>query len=282
MGIFGVNLLTLSSQTSRIVPHFLEQCFRFLTTKENRTKGVFKRPGNEREVQRLRNFIEASDELQVSASTSPDAVAQIVLDFISEIPSHILVDENAEKWAEVPVTPKDDKQPYLYVRHIIKKLPPQNSFLLSRIMAFFRIFMLYHETTEIEIDDICNILAPLLIVNKKDRQWVLNQEIVRIMIKDYKKIFNNMSACGEKKSMISSKKFEEEFFPKISQQFFGGGTMKGLPPEMIKQAKEKNENKKMFRNIDMQAPSWERIIGTMLSRDRRYHAQAQSSLVLFK
>ena len=283
MGYFSVPLLTLSSQTTRVIPKFIEKCFRFLLKKENMVEGVFKAPPNERDFERIVKLIDASGEITFTDQTSPITVSHVILHFLDKIPNHILDDSTSSKWETVPTEEKDGKAPYVYVRHLIKKLPKVNQLVLSRIFAFFKIYTLQSSKTGLTVEECARALAPLLVASHTKKQWILDPDVVAIMIKEYKKIFIQFTALESKTSMKSSSKYEEEYIKELSTEFFGGQTMKGLSPNLqVTPQVQNKENKKMCRNVQIQLPNWDRVLHNMLSRDRRYHIAASTSWITVK
>lgn len=272
MGVYKTSLFTLAQRSSRAVPAFLEKCFKFLLTKANLCNDIFKIPGNEREIERLVDVIEASGDVEFPPNTSPHVVAALIMRFLEQIPNHLLVDKHVSKWKEIPTVPTNDKEPYVYIRHFLKKLPTTNLLILSRVFAFFKIFAKYESITNVTAEEIAEILAPVIIVDNDDKDYVTNPEIVMIMIKNYKKIFFNCYSISKKK-FLSSTEYEEAFFKQISQEFFNTTTSKGL----VNPTQETFESKKMFRVVDIQRPSLERLLGNLLSRERREHAQVNST-----
>ena len=277
MGFFSVPLLTLASKTSRVIPKFLEKCLRFLLKKENLVKGVFKNPPNYRELNRMIKLIDASGDVTFTDQTNPETVSHIILQFLDKIPNHILVDDNAGKWDGIPLDEKDGKATYVHIRHFVKKLPKANHLLLSRIIAFFKIYCSKASKTDLTVEACSEILAPLLIVNPTEKQWILDPQIVRIMIHSYKKIFTTYVAIETKTSLKRSSKYEEEYMKELSQEFYSAQTMRGIAPNLQQNQIEVPDNKKMCRNVQIQTPNWDRILHNMLARERRYHAPTTTS-----
>ncbi|EAY17190.1 RhoGAP domain containing protein [Trichomonas vaginalis G3] len=268
MGVFGTPLLVLVQKQSRAIPPFLEKCFKFLLVKTNLTQDVFRIPGNEREIERLVHIIEASGDVAFNSNTSPHTVAAILMKFLSELPEHVLEDKNASKWS-TSLANKGDKEPYTLIRHQVKKLPKANLVFLSRIMAFFKLFAKHEAITGLSLNDIAEILAPNLIADPNDPNYVISTDIVVQMMKNYKKIFHEIYSISKKK-FISSNDFEKQFFNEIYSEFFTQ-TIK-----VVSNNQETFTTKKMCRNVELTPPNWERLLGNLLSRERRAHAQTNA------
>lgn len=267
MRVLNTPLMTLAQRFSRVIPPFLETCFQYLLDKANLMPDIFKIPVHDREIDRFIHIIEASGDCVFKDNTSPHIVAAIITNFLQNIPNHILDDKYVSKWKEIPLVKTDDKEPYVFIRHYIKKIPIPNLLVLSRTLAFFKLFAKYEAITNVNEEQLSAILAPILIVDKENIDYVTSTEIVSLMIKNYKKIFLNCYSISKKK-FISSKDFEESYFKNLTSELFTMTIKHGSP----KRNDPKHAQRKMCRVIDVSYPNYERLIGNLLSRDRRAHA----------
>ena len=188
MVVFGESLSTLCLKSHHIFPIFLEKCINYLLKPENQIEGIFRINASERDLTRFQRIIDATGDIPIEEITSPFVVANLIMRFISKIPDHLLIDSNASKWDKI-LTDNDKSLAYRTARHLVKKLPPINKAIFSRLFALFKILSLNELNTKMGYLQYSILLSPILVEKPTDPRWILKREKIIIFFEFFSKIF---------------------------------------------------------------------------------------------
>jgi len=275
MVVFGESLSLLSIRNQQFIPKFLEKCFNFLLQKEKQVEGLFRINASERELRKLQTTIDATGDFNIDENTSPYAIANLITRFIGMIPEHLLIDSNAGRWDKIMTEGMEKTEVYRNARHLVKKLPPLNRALFSRLIAFFMILAKNESKTRMGIMQFSIILSPILVEKQTDRTWLFKHPKVMVFFENYDKIFSSCSSL-ENDLLISLDVFEQKIGNLDSQYFLKTdlGQVKLTP---IIETKPK----KMCRHVNIEKKTWDGMISTLLAKDKRANLDSRSLKTTF-
>ena len=254
MPIFGQSLGVVVQNTGFVVPDFLEDCFKFVIEKSE-TEGIFRIPGDRREVNNMINTINATGSLDIKPETTVFVICNIISGFIKQIPDHLLNDKNCKKW-EGPMSVDQ-------VKKEVKNLPVLNQVFLARMFAFFITIAKNQEKSKMTPENLARILSGSLIENKDNPYWFLDKAITLCFFEHYDEIFSKFSGFDADHQFLSPKKFRE-LTAEVMQAFFCQSCVypKPVNPEVLVQ-----KQNKMCRNIQIKNLSWKRMFDVLLHSD---------------
>ncbi|KAH0789125.1 RhoGAP domain containing protein [Histomonas meleagridis] len=266
MKVYGAQLSDIIGHFNAPVPPFLEKCMSYML-ENSHVVGIFRVPGDDKEITRLTALIDATGTINITKSISPFIIANVITRFFRYLKNHILDNNFAPQWEKIS-KPLGCKDPYndddlKQVSKLIGMLPFHNKVLLSRILGFF-VKISQDKRNKMDLYNISVPLAPILISDPSKPQWLLDPQLVKFIFDHYTELFSDVLALDEKGDWISAEDFQNKYGSKINEAFFCQ-TFTAVPqnsPIILER------ELKMSRKIVIPKISWENMFKKLLTPDQ--------------
>lgn len=243
MVVFGCTLNELAVLHYKPIPSFLEKCFAFLLKNGIDKEGIFRISGDIVELKNLQTKIDATNDIDLSDSTSPFVVANIITRFFRFIPGHVLIDTRADEWMNVRTA--DD------AKRLFNLLPLINRAVLSRFMAFLTIVKNHSDRNRMGSQALSVVVSPNLIEKPGSPEFLLPNEVVMIMIDNYDNVFDSMPALNPSGEFQSDEEFSSSI-GNVCMEFF----CKSSPVSMKLKPIDEEKQCRLDRNIHINKPNY--------------------------
>lgn len=261
MGIWGQPLPNVVLTTKRAIPNFLEKAFDFILTKKIDEEGIFRIPGDKKSKDKMKAFVDATDDIEITDSTNMHDVCNTITAFISAIPKHIFIDDNVKR--VLLIKTKEDAKAF------IDSLPYINRVLASRVFGFFSLIAKHSDKNKMSASNIAVILSPILIDDPSNSTFILDNEIILHFLVSYSFVFSFNPSIDESGNWIPADKFKAPI-DDVMEQFFCQSSL-GNPS--LKPTSHEKEMK-MCRKIQIEDKAIddlldELLVGNSVSRSNK-------------
>lgn len=268
MGIWGKNLTAIFMQTKRAVPRFLEQCMSFIIDNHIDTEGIFRVPGDIKRKTAIKDYADATDQLDETLISGPYEICNTITHFIREIPDSIMISSNLSVVQEIYDV--DDAKDFVSSLYFINRV------LLSRIFAFFHL-VTQHPSNRMGSSNIAIILSPILIIDPKNPLYMLPKETVEIFINNYSEIFSTVPALTPDGNWMPSDEFERSLGD-LTERFFCQSTYM-QPNLMLDEIIEKKDvSDQICRRILVKELDIDHLLKHLLCSDRERKVLSEHTL----
>ena len=199
MSIFHQPLVNLAAESHQPIPPFLEKCFKFILEKAVDKVGIFRIPGNDRELKKMEEMLDKIGDIRLEETTNPFNVCNIITRFLRYIPGHVLIDDDSAKWYNAKTVEDMSK--------LVAQLPLLNRALLSRVLGFFSIVVQHTDKNRMNPKSIGIILSPNLIVDRENPTLLYPTQNIELLLNEYKNIFKKPFALDENGNFLSAEEY---------------------------------------------------------------------------
>ncbi|EAY18266.1 RhoGAP domain containing protein [Trichomonas vaginalis G3] len=252
MPVWGQSLVSLALTYQRAVPKFLEEAFEFIIKDHLDQEGLFRMAGNDTEIKAMISKIDILNQLQANKNTNPYNVCVIINRFLRDIPGHLFIDSNAQAFQKC-TTPTQ-------VKDIIRTLPVINRAVISRLFGFLCMVAKHSDKNKMTALNLSIVMAPNLVDDASNATFLLNKDVVLLMIKEYAAIFDDMSSLDSNGNWISDDAFSQ-ITGNVVSAFLCQSSFMMKPLTPIKVEKQA----RMIRNVRIEISSLDHIMNDLLS-----------------
>lgn len=252
MPVWGQSLVSLALTYQRAVPKFLEEAFDFIIKGYLDREGLFRMAGNDSEIKVMISKIDILNELGAVKNTNPYNVCVIINRFLRDIPGHLFIDSNAQAFQKATTAQQ--------IKDIIRTLPVINRAVISRLFAFLNIVASHSDKNKMTLNNISIVMAPNLVDDPSNPTYLLNKDVVLLMLKEYKTIFDDMCSLDANGNWLSDEDFSK-LTGNVVSAFLCQSSFMMKPLTPIKVEKQA----RMIRNVRIEIGNVDHIMNDLLS-----------------
>lgn len=196
--VFGVALSDLKRDAADVcsVPYVVLQCCQYLEQKGMATKGLFRVPGNQDRMQKLKNdFKSPTDLVDQSRFPDPHTVASVLKAFFQQLPEPLIPFEFFDEMLAISENEKKTKKKVQRFQETISKLPASHNIVLIYLLKFLHNVSLKSKTNQMHARNLGIVWGPTLLRPATKDPIVLMScntkctDVVECWIESYYKIF---------------------------------------------------------------------------------------------
>mmetsp|Transcript_4766 Transcript_4766/g.16769 ORF Transcript_4766/g.16769 Transcript_4766/m.16769 type:complete len:619 (-) Transcript_4766:1277-3133(-) len=196
--VFGVPLSDLKRDAADVcsVPYVVIQCCQYLEQKGLSTKGLFRVPGNQDRMQKLKgDFKSPTDLVDQSRFPDPHTVASVLKAFFQQLPEPLIPFEFFDEMLAISESEKKAKKKIQRYQETISKLPASHNIVLIYLLKFLHNVSLKSKVNQMHARNLGIVWGPTLLRPATKDPIVLMScntkctDVVECWIECYYKIF---------------------------------------------------------------------------------------------
>lgn len=241
------------------IPHITDKCIEALWINGLKLKGIFKLPGNNENIEKLKKLFETGEDIDLSKE-DPIDIAQLLRGYIRDLPDGIIPNRYYRQFKKTKTIEKRKDQ-IKHLKNLISQIPDVNKIVLTDLMSLLHEITLNEEENQTSIKDLSKCLAPGLFLSREktmkpqhvmdDTQTVIY--LLEYMLIHYNKLFDvkrnkvkGILKMNQKKKRDKSKLKENQW---IKYDYKIGQIYEQLEPQKQddKENEEEDENSISFK-----------------------------------